>query len=145
MKRILGITLVELMVVVAVIGIIIVVTVPAYQEHVRYSDTNKCAKYILGSRLNATNLISIANGSVTGIDAAALGLTNSNSECSGGVTVTEASGVLTIQGSTGTLGAAAASRRFTMTRAAANGAWSCQTTDSGGSVIKTGTCTELAN
>jgi prepilin-type N-terminal cleavage/methylation domain-containing protein len=140
-----GFTLIEMMITVVVIGIVAIVAIPSYQEYIRYGDTNKCAQYITASRLYAINLISLADGSTTGINAAALGLSNSNGQCSGGITVTEAAGLLTIRGDAGTLGAAPASRRFIMTRAAANGAWSCQTTDSVGTVIQAGSCTKLNN
>jgi prepilin-type N-terminal cleavage/methylation domain-containing protein len=140
-----GFTLIEMMITVAVIGIIAAVAFPSYQEYIRYSDTNKCATYLMGSRLNATNLITSNNGALTAIDATALGIINSNNECSGGVTVTVAAGALTIAGDTGSLGGSSASRTFTMTRAAADGAWSCQTTDSGDVVLYTGSCVKFSN
>lgn len=146
MKRFMGgFSLVEIMIAVVVVGIIAVVAVPAYQDYVRYGDTSKCAKYIIGSRLNATNLIMANDGDVTGIDATALGLLNTNNECSGGITVAVNTGVLSIAGDTGAFGTVASSRTFTMTRAAVGGAWSCTTTDSGGNVIQTGSCTSVTN
>ena len=145
MKNNQGVTLIELMVGIAVIGVLAAVSIPAYVEHVRYSDTNKCAKYIQVSRLNAIDFIS-STGGVTGIDANALGLTNSNNECSGGISIAIASGTLSIAGDTGKFRASApATRTFTMSRAAANGIWSCQTTDSAGTVLHTGSCTQLAD
>jgi type IV pilus assembly protein PilA len=140
-----GFTLIEMMIVVVVIGILVVVAVPAYQEYIRYGDTNKCAFHLMGSRLSATNLIMNNNGLPPSIDADDLGLGNSNNECSGGITVTVAAGALTIAGDTGSLDGSSASRTFTMTRAAADGAWSCQTTDSGGAVLYTGSCVKFSS
>ncbi len=115
-----GITLIELMVVVAVIGIIAAVSIPSYRSYVSYSEINACARYILPSRLIATNLIISNNSSIAGIDAASLGLSN-GSECpDANISVAVAGEVLTISG-------AAGGKVFRMQRsdAASGGQWSC--------------------
>jgi prepilin-type N-terminal cleavage/methylation domain-containing protein len=139
-----GFTLIEMMITVAVIGILAVIAVPAYQAYIRYGSTNTCAHYILASRLNAMNLIMLNNGSAAGIDATTLDLTNTNGECAGGVSVSgaTAAGGLVISGDSA-LVSGSYTRRFTMTRAEGNGAWSCETTDGGGAVIHSGSCTDL--
>ena len=146
MKKQQGLSLVEIIVGVAITGILAMLAVPVYREYIRDSETNKCALYIVGSRLNADSFISLNNGDLTGVDANTLGLTNTNDECSGGIDVNVAAGALTIVGRSGGTGSSSPTTRvFTMTRAAADGAWSCVTTDSSGNVIQTGSCTYVNN
>ena len=113
-----GFTLVELMIGVAILGILAVVAMPSYQQFIRNSEFNNCAKYLLASRLTAMNLIVSNNSSVAGINAAALGLANGN-EC-GSIAVNPVSEVLTISGVAG-------GKTFQMQRAnvAGGGVWSC--------------------
>lgn len=144
-KKSFGLTFIEIIIAIAVIGILAAVVVPIYRGHLLYSNTNTCATYMLASRFNATRVI-VENGGVTGISEEALGLANDNGECSGGITVTEEDGGLTIQGSTGTLSDSGQPfNRFTMTRAASDGAWVCSTSDAEGNVLSTGSCTEFGH
>jgi type IV pilus assembly protein PilA len=120
MKNKQGYTLIELMIVVAVLGIIAAVSIPSYREYVTNSEVSACARYIMPSRLIATNLIISNNSSLTGagITAASLGLANGR-ECS--ATDVDVTGeVLTIVGDAG-------GKTFQMQRAdvAGGGRWSC--------------------
>ncbi|MFT6969441.1 MAG: type IV pilus assembly protein PilA, partial [Cellvibrionaceae bacterium] len=77
MKNKQGYTLIELMIVVAVLGIIAAVSIPSYREYVTNSEVSACARYIMPSRLIATNLIISNNSSVPPtLDEADLGLVN---------------------------------------------------------------------
>lgn len=129
-----GITLVELMVVTAVIGIIAAIAIPAYQENLRFSQTNVCARYILPSRLVATNLI-LNNTAIASINEAALTLTE-GVECNT-IQVGIDSGDLVISG------LANSGDIFEMRRTAVNGAWVCTIIDSSGNDVTGTTCTNL--
>lgn len=114
-----GYTLVELMIVVAVIGIIAVVAIPSYREYVANSEVSACARYIMPLRLIATNLIISNNSSFpTTLEAdleADLGLVN------GACTSTDvdvAGQVLTISGVAG-------GKTFQIQRSSVGGTWSC--------------------
>ena len=114
-----GYTLVELMIVVAVIGIIAVVAIPSYREYVTNSEVSACARYIMPSRLIATNLIISNNSSFpTTLKAdleADLGLVSS--ACTS-INVDVAGQVLTISGNAG-------GKTFQMLRSNVGGTWSC--------------------
>jgi prepilin-type N-terminal cleavage/methylation domain-containing protein len=116
-----GSTLIELMIGVVVIGIMTVVAIPAYQAYVTNSQVSACARYIMPSRLMATNLIMSNNSSLTGagITTASLGLAGGN-ECTNPPVVDVTGEVLTISGNAG-------GQTFQMQRAdvAGGGAWSC--------------------
>lgn len=114
-----GYTLIELMIAVAVIGILAAVSIPAYQVYVSNSQVSACARYIMPSRLIATNLILSNNSSVpAGLTPAQLGLAN-GPECIN-IDVDVTAEVLTISG-------VADGQTFQMQRAdgAGGGAWSC--------------------
>jgi type IV pilus assembly protein PilA len=106
MKKNSGITLVELMVAVAIVGILAAVTIPAYQTHVAASEASACMRYIAPTRMTAESLIQLNNGMVSGagVTAAALSIPTvdgvvGGDGCDGGVDFPNVAGAdLSIRG-----------------------------------------------
>jgi type IV pilus assembly protein PilA len=111
-----GYTLIELMIAVAVVGILAAIAIPSYQQYVSNSQVSACARYIMPSRLIATNLIVSNNSSAVGINAASLNLVN-DLGCTG-IDVDVTAEVLTISGEAG-------DKTFQMQRSSVGGTWSC--------------------
>lgn len=112
-----GFTLIEVMITVAVMGVLLLLGIPSYQDYVVRGEVDRCFKYITPARMVADNLISM-NGStdvVTG--EAVLGLSQNGGECEV-VDVRVNEGVVAIEGE---------ARNVTLiwSRAAASGFWQC--------------------
>ena len=112
-----GFTLIEVMVVVAIVGLLVLVALPTYQAYRISTEINSCLKLITPARTIADNIIVTNNGSVTAItNADSINLT-AGSYCDG-VSATNAGGVVTIS-------ATSNGNQMTWTRNAATGVWRC--------------------
>jgi prepilin-type N-terminal cleavage/methylation domain-containing protein len=100
MKRFYGLSLIELMITIAVVGIMAAVTIPAYRTHVALSEASACMQYIAPTRMTAESLVQLNNGTVSGagITAAALSIPTvggvvGGDGCDGGVDFPVVAGV----------------------------------------------------
>ncbi|MBX2807921.1 MAG: prepilin-type N-terminal cleavage/methylation domain-containing protein [Cellvibrionaceae bacterium] len=126
MKRHYGFTLVEMMITLAILGLLAVVALPAYQNYIGRVELDRCLKHVLPNRMVVDNLIYSNNGSAAAITTADLdadGLGGSN--CDRGVSIVggAATGDIIIRGQVD----ATSIGRVTidLTRTGADGTWAC--------------------
>lgn len=122
-----GFTLIELMIVVAIIGILAAIAIPQYQDYIARTQVNRAYGEL--SALKTAAEESMNRGDIPG-DAASLGFTSSTL-MTGVPSVSESSGALAIEATLGNDAAIAVSGTTITLNRNASGVWSCDVDETG--------------